>query len=453
VDGDGLLDLYVTDSTGPNHLFRFDGARFERIDAGGAALPDHQSTGAIFADYDNDGDPDLYVTGRGPDVLLANDAGAFIDVTAAAGLGDPRTGLTASFGDFDADGFVDLYVANWLCDDACDPEPGVSSRDALYHNNGDGTFSDVTHVLDPRLTDGAGFVASFLDFDDDGDADIYLVDDKGYPGEPRPGRETNRNVLWRNDGPGCGGWCFSEVAIQVGADARIDGMGLAAGDYDNDGDLDLYMSHTREPVLYRNDRGRFLDVAQPAGAVATRPSWGTAFLDYDNDGFLDLYLAVGYAFGPYSPNKLFHNGGDGTFRDVSEISGAADPYFTLGVATADVDRDGGVDLVIGNWDRGYEVYRNRRAYGAENHWIAVRLVGGGSVNRDAAGARVTIETTDGRSLMQEVINGSSLGSGSDLALHFGLGAAGVRALEVRWTDGRQDRYDDVAIDREVVLTY
>jgi enediyne biosynthesis protein E4 len=452
-DGDGWLDLYLTDSAGPNRLFRNNRrGGFELAeDAGDVSLPDAISGGAVFADYDNDGDQDLLVLSLGPSTLFEFDGGVFVDVTEAAGIGRETKGETASFGDYDGDGFLDLFIASWLCyERECRVSSREHSQSRLFHNEGDGTFTDASNVLGLELLTGLGFVASFLDYDDDGDLDLYLVNDKGYPGEPLPDRPMNRNLLWRNDGSGCSGWCFTEVAIELGADARIDGMGLAVGDYDEDGDLDLYLSNTGRSVLYRNDGGAFTDVAAPAGVVAEATGWGTEFLDYDADGDLDLYLAVGRVFGFDNPNRLFENVG-GTFIDVSANSGADDPRYSIGVATADFDRDGGIDLVVGDWDVGYRLLRNRRLHAGG--WLSVRLVGSGPINKNAIGARATAHLSDGRTLMREVRCGSSLGSGSDVALYFGTGAATVESLEIRWPDGTRETRTIEETDAEVIVTY
>ncbi len=452
-DQDGWLDLYLTDSTGPNRLLHNDGqGGFDLVeDAGEIGLADAVSGGAIFVDYDNDGDEDLYVLNLGPDVMFRNEGGVFVDVTGEIGLGNPGKGETATFGDYDGDGLLDLYVANWFCYE-CRLGDHDAARDHLYHNDGEGKFTEVSSLLDLDHLSGLGFVASFFDYDGDGDVDLYLVNDKGSPGEPASDRPLNRNVLWRNDGSGCNGWCFTELAIPSGADARIDGMGLAVGDYDGDGDLDLYMSNTGAEVLLRQENGGFSNVSAEAGVIAGNTSWGTAFIDYDADGDLDLYVAVGRVFGFGNANRLFENRGDGTFADVSAESGADDPRYSIGVAVADYDRDGGIDLVVGDWDVGYQLFHHR-PLPASAGWLSVRLLGDGAVNHDAVGAQVIARLSDGRSLLRAVIAGTSLGSGSDLALYFGLGSAEVDTLEVRWPDrtvelyGRQDR------NREIVLRY
>jgi hypothetical protein len=361
-------------------------------------------------------------------VLFHNDEGqGFTDVTDVAGVGNAKNGSSASWGDYDQDGYLDLYVANWACSPRC-PRPMWGDSDRLYHSNGDGTFEDVTHLLG-GATNGAGFVATFVDYDNDGDPDIYLVNDEFI--------NDIGNVLWRNDGPGCSGHCFTNVSEESGTDTKVMGMGLATADYDADGDLDFYFSNAGPMTLLRNEGdGSFANLAAAAGVEHPAVAWGSLFFDYNNDGWLDLYLAVMEGLeGDTAANLLYENQGDGTFTNLGRDYGAADPRPTTGVAYADYDQDGRVDLVIGNYDDGYRLYRNESAAAESNNWLAVKLIGDGHVNRDAVGARVTVTDKNGRSQMQELKNGSSLGAGNSLLLHFGLGDAQVDQVIVNWPDG------------------
>lgn len=448
-DNDGWADLYVTDPSGPNTLYRNNGdGSFSTADlAPTVALPQAYSQGAIFADYDNDGWKDLFVANWGQNMLFHNENGrAFRDVTAAAGLaGNEANSKTASWGDFDGDGWLDLYIANWSCYPKCGRQLDGES-DKLYHNNGDGAFADVTDWLGGGTT-GAGFVASFVDFDNDGDLDIYLVNDAFV--------NPVGNKLWRNDGPGCRGWCFSQIAKEAGADAKVFGMGLASGDYDNDGDTDFYFSNVGPMTLLQQEAGRFSNVAAAAGVQApTLIAWGAVFLDYDNDGWRDLYLAVSDTTNhrDVAANQLFRNQGDGGFLPVACSTAATDVRMSIGAAAADYDQDGWVDLLVGNMDEGYRLYRNQGAEDSENHWLALELVGGGPVNRDAVGARVQV-TANGVTQMQDVIAGSSVGAGNELALYFGLAAAPTADLRVRWPDGSEQTFEDVQADRRYRLGY
>ena len=450
-DGDGWLDLYVTDSVGPNTLYRNNGDGTFSVSPLNeqVALPEHYSGGASWADTDNDGWPDLLVLGREADVLFHNDGGqGFSDVTAVSGVGDTYASKTASWADYDNDGWLDLYVANWGCVPRCARTPGSTGEpDQLYRNNGDGTFSNVSALLGGK-NGGGGFVARWLDYDNDGDLDIYLVNDEFIlpPG----------NKLFRNDGPGCGGWCFSEVAEQAGADTRVMGMGVAADDWDQDGDLDIYFTNAGKAVLLQNQGdATFVNTAAEAG-VELNPSsvgWGAVSLDYDNDGARDLYVALMQRDLPGAFNPLFRNDGTGVFSDIGHASGADDPGPSVGVDAADYDNDGWVDLVVGNYDRGYRLFHNTALTGDANRWLALTLVGGGPVNRDAVGARAIVTTSDGRVQMQDVHNGSSVGGGSTLTLHFGLGEAEIEAVEIVWPDGSSQVYADLLPNKAYEIGY
>ena len=466
-DNDGLLDLYVTGNQDLNVLYRNRGDGTFTVSplATQVSLPGGGSGGAVWADFDNDGWRDLYVLSAGADVLFKNDAGrGFVDVTQKAGLGDRGKGESATWGDYDGDGFLDLYVVNWSCLPECNPENLNLSRDRLYRNDADGTFTDVTDLLAGTKPTGAGFAASFGDFDNDGDADLYVVNDKMA--------NPVGNAMWRNDGPGCGGWCFTDVSEASGAGAVLHSMGVASGDYDNDLDLDLYVSNMMSPMLLLNNDGlgTYADVTQAAGVGVNPPGravgWGTAFFDADNDGLLDLYLASSgtpsRAPGMYggsapdmedfhrpNPDALFKNNGDGTFRELSGALAANDKP-TMGFAYADYDNDGDVDFVQGNWNEGYRLYGNA---GTNGRWLSVELVGGGSVNRDAVGARVYVTDRAGRTQMREVGLGSSLGAGHDPRLHFGLGQREIREVAVRWPNGLKQTFRDVPTNRFWRLTY
>ena len=463
-DNDGWVDLYLTGGLNPSALYRNDGDGTFSISehSGDVGLPDVWTGGAVWADYDNDGFKDLYVLANGANVLFHNEAGqGFQDVTQAAGVGDTGKGTTAAWGDYDGDGHLDLYVANWSCIPEC-PRPAdpVLASDRLYHNNRDGTFTDVSGLLNAVKRQGSAFSASFVDFDNDGDPDIYVINDKA--------EQPIGNVLWRNDGPGCDGWCWHDASSETRSKIVKHGMGLAVGDYDNDLDLDFYFSDMVEPMaLLENLGDQFRDASKTAG-VGVGPGsvvgWGTAFFDFNNDGWLDLFLASteliwaqdlqrpeGMLF-PY-PNPLFQNRGDGTFLDVTPTSWQQQPKPSMGVAYADYDRDGLVDFVVGNFGQGYILYRNAGLAGAENHWLTIRLEGRAPINFDAIHARVFVTTEDGLTRMQEVKSGSSLGAGNDTALHFGLGGSTSATVRVVWPDGTEDVVAEVAADRILDLSY
>ena len=475
-DRDGHLDLYVTNRMGPNVLYHNngDGTFIDVATQAGVDAPNDDSAGVTFADYDNDGWRDLYLLNFGPNRLFRNNGDAtFTNVTMKAGVDDPGRGTSAAWGDYDGDGFLDLYVANHVgCRDYTDKRgcfndryPEVN-RDRLYHNNGDGTFTDVTALLGPTDTLGAGFAVCFCDYNDDGRPDIYLVNDKKFatgdldivPEDKLAELSImpHHNLLWRNDGPdGSGGWKFTEVSEMVGADISAFGMGLAVGDYDNDGRSDLYISDIGPATLLQNrGDGAFENMTSQAGAAhglggEKAMSWGTVFFDYDNDGWLDLYLG---AMGLQDETTvLFHNNGDGTFTDASAVSGATGGRGARTVAVADFDGDGSLDLFVINYGLPAALYRNLLDT-HQSHWLAFELVGTQS-NRDAIGAKVYLTTADGLRQMREVRSGDSLGAGSDIALHFGLGQNDrASRIEITWPSGLRQTLTDVLADQRLIIT-
>ncbi len=446
IDGDALLELVVTHPTAANTLMHNLGggllAPMPGFDA--LALPDHASGGVAPADYDNDGWTDALIGGDlAPNILLRNKGGAtFDDVTASAGLGDEGPGTTASWGDYDGDGWLDLYVPN---NNHADP-------DRLYRNRGDGSFEDVSALLpeEPRLR--LGLAAAFFDFDDDGDLDLYVLNDK-YGG----------NLLWRNDGPGCGGWCFADVSAETGAGVEMFAMGVAIGDYDLDGDLDLFLTNIGEHVLLQSQLSQgsasYVDVAAEAGVLVDdlgwgEVGWGCTFLDYDRDGWLDLYVVIGnYANNPSLGNRLYRNRGDGGFEDVSEGSGAELLGVGFGLASADFDGDGRRDLTVGMVGEGYRILRNRGAHDQGHNWLGVELRGAGPVNRDAIGARVVVTTSEGLELRRDLISGATWGGGRPRRQHFGLGAGTVESLEITWPDGLVEQLAEVEHGQLLVREY
>ncbi len=460
-DRDGFIDLFVTGNLAPNTLYRNEGdgrfsvSQHSRL----LSLPDVPSGGATWADYNNDGWLDLYIVNFGANRLFRNDEGAgFTDVTLDAGVGDIGKGASAAWGDYDSDGWLDLYLTNWSCYPECDPVDFSAQQDRLYHNNGDGSFTDVTLALDYALTLGAGFAPAFFDYDGDGDQDLYVVNDKM--------QNDIGNVLWRNDGAGCGHWCWTNASVDAGADLLINGMGVDAADYDNDGDLDLYITDMVYTMyLLRNDDGEFRSRAYSSGvAINYGPEsgvgWGAVFFDYDNDGWQDLYVASTEYFQSFPElettfmnpraDALFRNSGGYRFEDLSAGSGIDEALPTLGVAYADYDNDGDLDLVTGNWNSGYRLYQNQ---GGRKRWLSVDLRGSGDVNRDAVGATVYLTTPDGQRQMQTVRIGAGLGGNNQLALHFGLGSAASADLRIVWSNGVECQLEAVPANQRLRVQY
>ncbi|MBA3727795.1 MAG: CRTAC1 family protein [Actinobacteria bacterium] len=451
IEGDGDLDLYMPLQDEAARLWVNDGAGHFDNQSGLRGADNDGATGmaAVFADYDNDGDQDLYVINDGPNRLYRNSgSGAFVDVALQAGVADDAAGSSASWGDYDNDGYLDLYVTNYK---DCSIREGEADR--LYHNEGDGTFADRTLLLGPpEATAGAGFQAAWFDYDGDGDQDLYLANDYlTLVSEP--------NRLWRNDGPGpLGGWQFVDVSKESGAGWAMNAMGIGIGDHDGDLDLDFAVSNIAGNVLARNDGdGTFTDVAAAAGvqrptqvAGVNAVTWGLAFWDFNLDTREDLFVAAGSLGGaPSQPDELFVNTGGGRFLDLSAPSGTADPQTGRGVAFADYDRDGRVDLYVVNQFGRPVLYRNVTSTGS--HWLEVRTVGTAS-NRDGCGARLILTIGQARMLRQVFCGSTSLGSGSDPTVHFGLGSAdSLEELEIVWPSGLRQVLPRVAVDRLVTV--
>jgi hypothetical protein len=487
-NNDGYPDLYLVNGSTlealqgktprpvTNHLYRNNrNGTFTDVTESAHVPGAGWGFGCVAADYDNDGRTDLLVTNFGPNILYHNNGdGTFTDVAARAGITGGNIWHTgAAFGDYDRDGYVDLYVAGYLdfdiqhperktCDyrgvkvHACGPLGYRGAPDALYHNNGDGTFTEITaqaHVVDRNLY--FGFTVVFDDLDDDGLPDIFVAND------------SNPNYLYRNKGDGT----FEEVGVSSGVAYNSDGkemssMGVAAGDYDNDGRTDLYITTFANDnyVLYHNDgKGLFSDVSFQSGiGERTIPylGWATFFLDYDNDGWKDLFNANGHVYpemgerGKESyrePLQLFQNLRNGKFAEVSGPVGLdALPHKSArGGAYCDYDNDGDVDLVVSNIDDRPQLLEN--VGGNAAHWLELKLVGTKS-NRDAIGAKVKLTAGD---LVQydRVRAGGSYISGNDLRLHFGLAdRALVDSIEVDWPSGQKDRLSQVKANQIMTIT-
>ena len=480
-NGDGYLDLYATNSAGPNALFRNngDGTFIDVAARAGVDDPDATGYGTGWADYDNDGDLDLFVANFGASKLFRNDGNdSFTNVTAASGVADPDTDhrtMGVAWGDYNGDGFLDLLIVRHLMEIggklALDTEglARASRPMALYHNNGDSTFTNTTHLLSedldyPSPVKGAGFKPAFLDYDNDGDSDIYIVNDFGSANYP--------NVLWRNDGKDSSGQViFTDVSKKSGTDLEIFGMGLAVGDYDNDGDLDLYMTDIGDGEFLQNQGdGTFIDQTGATGTGRGRiaenwfdsmaVSWGTVFADMDNDGLLDLYTVAGQmdndpCFNMVNqPNALLVNMGDGTFADVSSISGADDPGTGRGVAHGDFDGDGLIDLFVVNMGTlGGEPGTSRLFINTSengNSWLKV-VPQGTESNRFGIGAKVAV-TAGGLTQVREMGASQSHMSNSVVPVHFGLGdAEAVDAIEIHWPSGRTQRLENVSVNQELTV--
>ena len=418
--------------------------------------------GCCVADYNNDGNSDLFVTNYAQNILYRNNGdGTFTDVTTDAGIvGEPRFSTGCGFADYDNDGWLDLVVVNYVsvnlntapdCSQAgipayCRPEDFAPEPDVLYRNNGDGTFTDVTE--DAGISSlGRGLGAIWTDVDNDNRLDLYIANDR----EP--------NFLYRNNGDNT----FTELGELHGIARNEHGdvessMGIDTADYDNDGDFDVILTHYQAETntLYQNDgNGIFWDIT--AQSRLSEPTllplaWGTGFADFDNDGWLDLFFANGHLhdniealeeIGVYKQqNQLFRNRGDGIYTDVSDLSGEGMliEKASRGAVFGDYDNDGDLDVLVTNINDTPDLLRNDMP--PDSHWIGIKLVGEKS-NRDGIGAKVTLQHGNTR-LLREIKSGTSYLSQNPHRLFVGLGTTDhVDRVVVRWQSGMQDIIEDV----------
>jgi hypothetical protein len=473
-DNDGDLDIYLVNGRYletvssvrgrrlagelKNALYRNngDGTFTDISDAAGVGDPGF-GMAAVSADYDNDGDRDLFVTNYDRDTLYRNDGdGTFTDVTQEAGVGSELWSVGASFFDADGDGLLDLYVGGYLVFDpeyrnyfAAEAFPGPlayrGQKDILFHNNGDGTFTDVAKEAGVGTANGRAMGVSVGDIDDDGDSDIFVAND---------GME---NFLYRNRGDST----FENIALRTGTAFGQNGeatsaMGPEFGDFDGDGLVDLLVPDMRYGCLYRNTGdGFFEEKSAEAGLAAVLgqyTSWSGNFFDFDNDGMLDIFIVNGDAH-HLEPEEdiLFRGVGGGRFADVSSSSGAALEVKGVGRGSAvgDIDNDGDLDLLVLNLNGPARLLRNDG--GNRGNWLMVRTIGTES-NRDGIGARIRV-TAGGVTQLRDIRSSSGYLSQSDPRAHFGLGSAKtVDQLEVRWPSGRVSTIQNVKANQILTVT-
>ena len=481
-DRDGDLDIYflngaplrgtIVDTPPRNALYRNDGGmKFTDVTAIAGVGDTGYGLGVAVGDYDNDGDPDVYLNNYGPNVLYRNNGdGSFTDATAKAGVANGhQVGAGTCFLDMDADGDLDLYVSNYVDFTYENHQirrysghPGYAgplnyrpTPDTLYRNNGDGTFTDVSVESGVAAHKGAGMGMICADYDNDGDTDIIV------------GNDAAANFVFENDGAGN----FEEVGLLSGLAYDLQGvgqgtMGVECADYNDDGLLDFYTtSYYRDlATLYENmGSGSFEDVTRTTGAgqgTFSYVTWGSGLVDFDNDGDRDIFIASGHLLDNvelfndtasyHTQNVVLMNAGDGKFINVTDQAGdgLAVQLASRGAAFEDLDNDGDVDVVILNSRRGPTLLRNDSKTG--NHWIQVRLQGT-KTNRDGVGARVKVVAGD---LVQidEVHSGHGYQSHFGMRLYFGLGKRNrVDRIEVRWIGGGVDVLKNVAVDRLVTI--
>lgn len=489
-DGDGWLDVFVVNGTTldgfPPHeaptarLYRNgrDGTFADVTDRSGL-----RQTGwgqaACVGDYDADGRDDLVVTYWGQHRLFRNRPdGMFEDTTAPAGLVTPRRwGSGCAFLDYDRDGQLDLFVANYIDFDleatplpesglcrykglpvACGPSGLPGATNLLYRNRGDGRFEDVSAASGITRSNGTyALGVSTLDFDDDGWTDIYVANDS------RP------STLYRNNRDGT----FEDIGIRAGCAFSQDGrpqagMGLAIGDVDGSGTMDIFRTNFAgdTSTLYANTGDGYCEDRTFAAGIGINTrwlGWGVGFVDLERDGWPDLFLVNGHVYpevatlageAGYAQRKVvYRNRGNGRFDDVTERLGApvTTPAASRGAAFGDLDNDGDVDVVVNNMHAPPDLFRLDVGKDA-GHWLTVALIGTRS-HRNAIGARVTVEATGGRALVDEVRGGGSYYAQNDFRLHFGLGrSTRVGRVVVRWPAGQEEVFAVEGVDRKVTLT-
>ena len=485
-DNDGNVDVLIVNGSSLDQfkaggdpmvaLYHNDGGRFTDVTESAGLRTRGWGMGTCVADYDNDGHSDVYVTAYGPNVLFHNNGnGTFSDVTSAARVGDARWGTGCAFGDYDRDGDVDLYVANYLTFDVktvrprgsndlcrymsadvfCGPIGLPGEPDVLYRNNGDGTFTDVTLAAGIKDSGYYGFGVLFADYDNDGWPDIYVAND------------SQPNFLFHNKRNGT----FAEIGLLSGtalsdAGRAQSGMGVATGDYDGNGYLDIFVTNFARDTdtLYKNlGNMLFVDSTLAAGMGEVSLSflgWGTHLADLNNDGLPDIFVVNGHVYPQVDAlnvgqrylqrRELYRNLGGGKFQEIAaEVSeDLLVGKSARGSAVADYDNDGDLDILAVNLNDRPSLYRNEG--GNRNHWINIKLEGTRS-NRSAIGARVEIEA-GGRKQISEVLSGGSYLSHDDIRVHFGLGdATRVDRVRIRWPNGNTQEPGGLDADRFVTI--
>lgn len=486
-NNDGYQDVYIVGGVNDDKLYKNNGdGTFTdmRTSAGITRTGSVLTMGVIAGDVDNDGDEDLFITSRcestdlnewAPNLLYLNNGdGTFTDITASSGLeGDSAFSTSATFGDYNLDGYIDIYVLNFLgvpvysiLDSATTMGLGPvrpGSANYLYMNNGDNTFTDVASAVNV-VDSGCGWAVAFSDYDEDYDVDLLVANDFGS--------KTKPDNIYRNEYPQDN---FADVGAAANFDIGVNAMGVAVGDYNEDGHMDYYVTDLGDNFLFENTSfGTFNKTTGAAGikdegwminsSMHASIGWGANFFDYDNDTYLDLFVCNG-ALNPmipqsfidtfYNPNTMFHHNGDNTFTNVSVSTGLDDPQRGRGSVVFDYDNDGDLDLLVVNQVhyQGYgagtipkvRLYKNNESGG--NHWVTIELEGD-SANRDAIGSRVVVHANS-RSFIREIDGGSSHLSHNSKWANFGLGSIStIDSVEIFWPGGHRQVEMNVAVDQK-----
>ena len=448
-NGDDIDDLTFGHHAGQIRFYQGDGIWFEEI-AFNIENDLNETKSVLWADIDNDGDQDFLITNRNAsNKLWLNDGNMqFTDVTSTCGISTSVNSKSygASFGDYDNDGFIDLYICNFHTS-------VINIENELYHNNGDGTFTDVTAIAGVGNGLKPSFQSTWIDIDKDGFLDLHVIND----------RPDQQNSFYHNNGDGV----FTDMAADWGADISVWAMSSTFGDYDKDGDMDLYVTNSLAGnVLLSNNMNQgegFIDATVIEGVQVNQICWGACFLDHKNDSWLDLYVATGMnAFTEYpsvfddygiQPNAFYSSSGSSPMQNISLETPHSEQY-TFSIASGDFNNDGFPDLVS------HQVGLNATVISAtpnENHFLKVRTQGT-SVNRDAIGAEVLVYHSSEQNIgMNEVkvdvvFCGDKYLSQNSRFLQFGLGSSTqVDSVVVQWPGGEEESFMGLSIDESVVL--
>ena len=433
-DNDGWDDLTFSTASGtPVKFFKNNSGNFTEVTLGGVTPSSEESRQVIWIDYDNDGDKDLFVANlEGSNKLYKNNGSfSFTDETAAAGFDTSNLyTIGCSWGDYNNDGYLDAFL--------CFRDPPESNPNKLYMNNGDGTFSDVTGSSGLDNSDGhLSFCSSFFDYDNDGWQDIYIANDKS----------NNKNIMYHNNGDGT----FTDTSVSTGTDLGIDAMSTTISDYDNDGDLDIYVTNTYEGNVFLRNNGNstFTDVADTNGTLMESVAWGAVFLDADNDMDQDLYVS-GMLTSASSdlPSAFYENNGSGIFSIPTNAGFSSDDAVSFSNAIGDIDNDGFPDISVSNFSpRNHFLFKNNNS---TNNYLKVKLEGTTS-NKDGIGSWIQAYIDD---IPQNryTLAGEGYTSQNSNYEFFGLGSETmIDSLKVTWLSGIVDVLYDVPVNQSLTI--
>lgn len=446
-DGNGHDDLFMTGYFNDSVLYFNDGNGQYSINSNWF-VPDmsNKNCGSVAAaDINNDGTQDLYVACLGNNYVLINNGSRFIDVTNESNINHPERTEALAWGDLNQDGWLDLVVGVHPLSfppNTADPD----NIDKVFFNNGDNSFTEVNINIDINQLAKATLALILTDIDFDGDLDIYMLNDR-----------HQGNVLIMNDGPGCGGWCFSDATTTTNTARPADSMGIAVADYDLDGDWDMSYSSIDEHVFLKNTGSASLPVYDdslvPVEPFVTQAAgWGTLMYDADNDGFEDLFVAAQYGSPAFMSNLLALNQGNGFFSDVTVASGITDASGSQAAVWLDHNLDGRLDLAYGRYNGNYQLMENTTQN--THSWVGFKLKSlTTDVNRDAIGTKVRVTLSDGREMIRELRAGESRGSNNSKLVHFGLGSASMTSVEIIWPNQEVYTFSTLAPSSYHVINY